>query len=270
VKKVVTIHDLLYLDFPEDFPWIDRKIYDLKFRRACKIADKVIAISQATKTDLIERFRVAEEKIEVIYQHCDPQFFIQPKRKSILQLKDRLKLNRPYFICVGSFSHRKNQQNLIRAFAQSQYRDEIDLVFVGGKNRTAENCHQLADQLGISKNVHFLHTVDQQDLLRLLYGSFSVIYPSIKEGFGLPVIEGLAAEKSVITSIHTSCHEAGGEAVHAVDVLSINELKSAMDKIISDEPYRLKLEKSARDRALKFHPNKEMPKLINLYQNLIG
>jgi glycosyltransferase involved in cell wall biosynthesis len=270
IAKVVTIHDLLYMDFPVDYPWLDRQIYDLKFRKSAKAADIVVAISETTKKDLIKRFGTPEEKIRVVYQSCDPRFFEVKPEMDIKTLRTKVGLAKPYLLCVSSFSQRKNQHRLLEAFAQSSIIKDVDLVFIGGENDVSRRLQRQVSRRGLDANVRFLGEVMGEDLPTFIQGSMALIYPSVKEGFGIPVIEGMASGVPVLTSKGTSCEEAGGEAVLTFEPLSVDEMVKALERIVEDETLRQTLVKKGRIRAEAFSPDIEMPKLEQAYQEAIS
>nr|MBC7613616.1 glycosyltransferase family 4 protein [Pseudopedobacter sp.] len=115
IKSVVTIHDLIYLRFPNYFKWMDRKIYDSKFRSACENSNKIIAISEQTKKDIIHFFGINEDKIEVIYQGCDPIFYAQQSEKKYNEVKLKYHLPNEFLLCVGTVETRKNQILILKA-----------------------------------------------------------------------------------------------------------------------------------------------------------
>jgi glycosyltransferase involved in cell wall biosynthesis len=137
IKSVVTIHDLIFLRFPENYALIDREIYLRKVKYACKQADAVVAISQKTATDLIEMLRVPASKILVIYQGCDPQFEQPISEEKLAEVLNRYGRSRPYLICVGTIEKRKNQLTLVKSFLAGKFFEQYDLVLVGSEKKHA-------------------------------------------------------------------------------------------------------------------------------------
>ena len=132
IKTVVSIHDLIFIRFPELYPYFDRKIYKSKFKYACKIADKIIAISQQTKSDIIKYFGIKEEKIEVIYQGCHPIFQKPLPTEELERIKQQYQLPEKYVLNVGTIEKRKNLLSLVKAIKPLE---DINLVIVGKKNK---------------------------------------------------------------------------------------------------------------------------------------
>lgn len=268
VKTVVTIHDLLYMDYPEDYTWLDRKIYHTKTTRACHNSDVIIAISEITKKDIIDRLGIPEDKIKVIYQSCDPVFFQTVDQE---KMKDHLEhygiSGKSYIISVGSFQHRKNQERLIRAYSKSNLSGDVDLVFIGRENKFVKNLKSTIPAK-LQSSIHFLHNVNQKHMLSLMKGSLFVVYPSLKEGFGIPVVEGMAMGKAVLTSARTSCAEAGGNAVQLFEPTSDEDLSLNLELLAQDAPFRNDLETKAIPQARKFAPEIEMAKLEAIYRKI--
>lgn len=265
VKKVVTIHDLLYMDFPNDYPWIDRQIYNFKFKRSAHLADKIIAISKVTKNDLIDRFSIPAEKIEIIYQSCAPRFFEKNSNTSNQKILEDLKIDQPFILCVGSFSFRKNQEQLIKAFSGTKFQAEVELIFVGGENKLSRRLAQTQSR----HSFRMLHGISTEKLTALYQSSLFTVYPSLKEGFGIPVLESLASGKTSIVAQDTSCHEAGGGAVLTFDPNRTDSLVHAIHSLVDDVSLRVELEGCAMKQLDRLSPEKQIPKLIELYQSLV-
>ncbi|MDX1685204.1 MAG: glycosyltransferase family 1 protein [Saprospiraceae bacterium] len=268
-KTVVTIHDMLYEDFPEDYSWIDRRIYRWKTGRSVKKADHIVTISHKVKRELKERYKIEDDRITVVYQSCREEFKKAPEADVIKTLREDLNLLRPYLICVSSFSHRKNQYTLIEAFYHSGLWKDIDLVLVGKENKYQKKLKGLVASLDIQQAVRFLSPRTDMDIVTLYHGAKAVIYPSRKEGFGIPVLEGMASGRPVIVKEDTSCQEIGGDAVLTFNG-SIADLAEKMLEIINDTELAEELVEKGRERIKEFAPEKEIPKLMKVYEGLVG
>src|SRR6476646_3294199 len=155
IKSVVTIHDLIYLRYPHYFKWLDRKIYDAKFRSACKSADQIIAISEQTKRDLIHFFKIDELKIEVVYQGCDPIFYATESQTKLDELKSRYQLPDKFLLCVGTIENRKNQLLILKALQNLP--DAIHLVLVGKKTPYQDILENFITLHRLEKRILFLN-----------------------------------------------------------------------------------------------------------------
>jgi glycosyltransferase involved in cell wall biosynthesis len=122
IKTVVTIHDLIFIRYPELYPTIDRWIYKQKFKSACEKADCVVAISQQTKNDIVDMLHINPSKIEVVYQDCDIAFRNQLSTEQLSAVSQKYHLDKPYILCVATIADRKNQLTLVKAFEELQNR----------------------------------------------------------------------------------------------------------------------------------------------------
>lgn len=208
IKYVVTVHDLIYERFPDLYPVIDRKIYRRKTVSACRKADKIIAISEQTKRDLVQFYGVDAAKIEVVYQDCDPVFAIpvNSERKKAVQAKYELPAD--FLLSVGTLETRKNTKLILEALLQLP--EEVKLVLVGKATPYAAELKAFMKQHNLEHRVQLLHQVSFEELPALYQLAETFIYPSIFEGFGIPVIEALKSGTPVIAATGSCLEEAGG------------------------------------------------------------
>lgn len=212
--KVVTVHDLIFRRFPSCYKLIDRKIYDYKFRRSCLAADRIIAISERTKLDIMEYYGIPEGKIDVVYQGCHEQFHRTPSAEEVEAVKKKYGIDRPYIITVGTVETRKNQQMAVRGIRGVHA--EMGLVIVGRRTDYAKTLDEYIRTFHIENRVKFLENVEFKDLPALYAGAFCSSYTSRYEGFGIPVIESLGVGTPVIVATGSCLEEAGGPATPAV------------------------------------------------------
>lgn len=213
IKKIVTIHDLIFLKEQQQYPFIDRQIYKAKVGYACKHADVIVATSQQTKQDLMSYFKVAEQRIKVVYQNCDSRFFepVTDAEKQAVRL--RYNLPNRFILNVSSFFPRKNQATLIKAFASISAKTNHHLLFIGGNERERQTCERLVEDLHLSKRVAFLSNIPASDLPVIYKLADLFVYPSFFEGFGIPIVEAMASEVSVFCSDIPCFREVGGDEV---------------------------------------------------------
>lgn len=205
IKKVVTIHDLLYLRFPNMYPILDRNIYFHKATKSCKLADKIIATSEATKQDIIEFMKVPEEKIAVVYQSCSPTFYQKRDAADLEKLREKYGLPMRYILHVGRLEERKNLRLTIHALAKINKMDRLPLVVVGRENKFKQVLVKLAKELDVT--VYYAHGVEDEELPVMYQNASLFIYASFFEGFGIPVLEAMASRIPVLTSKKTSMAE---------------------------------------------------------------
>lgn len=206
IKSVVTIHDLIFLRHPEFYNPIDVQIYKWKFRQTIKEADHIIAISECTKRDILEYGGnlVSEDKITLIYQSCSPRFNTSQNSKTS---NLNSKLGR-YVLSVGSIEPRKNTMLALKALHHLP--DDISLVLVGRHTAYTDKLTQYARANGLEHRLHILHGVPDTDLPALYAGAECFVYPSVYEGFGIPIIEAISCGLPVVACTGSCLEEAGG------------------------------------------------------------
>ena len=209
IKTVVTIHDLIFKRYPEYYTYADRKIYDWKFGHACRNADRIIAISEQTKRDVIHFYNIAPEKIEVVYQSCHDQFKQKKSRGSINAILEKYSIPNDFMLYVGSLAGRKNVLGVLKVYEVLKESERLPLVVVGSGKKYKQLMQQYIAGHGLQSLVKFVQIQDHE--LPALYQAASIfIYLSFYEGFGLPVIEALFSQTPVITSNISSLPEAAG------------------------------------------------------------
>lgn len=271
IKSVVSIHDLIFKVYPETYTSIDRNIYDLKFRYACKNADRILAISESTRHDIIKYYRVDEGKIDVAYQSCSPMLNIGVEQQESFDVKSHYNLPDDYILYVGTVEKRKNLKTLLSALASMETIDRPALVVVGkGRSYKAE-CKDMVINSGLQSSVFWLDYLWENDHLRSLYRHATIfVYPSLYEGFGLPVAEALLNKTPVITSNISSLPEAGGPSSAYIDPMSQSELGNAIKKLLGSKDLREKMAREGFDYAnKKFDPKETTQKVVEIYHKTI-
>lgn len=268
VKSVVSIHDLIFLRYPEQYPVLDRFFYERKFKYACHNADAIVAVSEQTKRDIIDFYGTPAERIHVIYQGCQPFFCQRIADTTIIdQVKQKYNIRRPYILCVASFTERKNQLRLIKAFQQLATKDH-DLVLVGGKSKYLEELKGYVVQAGIQKQVHFLSGVPAEDLPALYQGSSLFVYPSLFEGFGIPIIEALHSGVPVVAATGSCLEEAGGGGALYANPLDVADLADKIQQVLSNEALQNKLVNKGQEHVKQFAAKPIAEQLTQVYQSL--
>lgn len=231
IPSVVTVHDVIYRTMPECYSAIDRKLYDWKYGRSCRLADRVIAISECTKRDIMRFYGVPEEKIDVIYQGCAPQFKRQWNDEEKSFIRRKYWLRKRYIVQVGTIERRKNLELTVRALQGLP--DNLQLVVVGRATPYIKEIRKLAEELRVADRIIYIHHATFADLPGICQSAEAIAYPSRYEGFGLPVIEGLESGRPVIAATGSCLEEAGGDAALYVapdDVQGMTEaLRAATD-----------------------------------------
>ncbi|MGQ8337251.1 glycosyltransferase family 4 protein [Sunxiuqinia sp. A32] len=264
IKSVVTIHDLIFVRFPELYKATDRKIYYKKFNHACKIADRIIAISEQSKNDIIDYFDIDPCKIRVVYQAVNPIFYQRNELEQLKVTKEKYGLPDEFMLTVGTIEARKNLRTTLEAMNSGDIK--LPLVVVGKPTKYLETIkpfvHKLGDQLIL------LHQVNDLDLSRIYRMAKLMIYVSIFEGFGLPIAEAQASGCPVITSGVSSMPEAGGDAARYVSPNSISEIAYSIKLLLEDESYRKDLINKGFENAKRFTYETYSSNLMEVYKEL--
>lgn len=266
IKTVVTIHDLIFKIHPEYYNPIDRAIYDRKFRSACERADKIVAISEHTKRNIMNFYGVPDEKINVIYLDSSEQFYKPANAEKIAQVKQKYGLTNPFFLNVGAIGGRKNQLKLVEAFIEIAGKIEHDLLLVGKSGKDNEVINNLLKKYKLSNRVKHLEFVNDQDLFHLYHASYATVYPSLYEGFGIPIIESFRCGKPVLTSKGSSLEEVAGSGGLFCDPKNVSDLASKLLELTQSKTYQHLL--GHISEALKpFNPKESISRYMDLYRN---
>ncbi len=264
VPAVVTIHDLIFIRFPKFYKTIDRKIYFNKVKYACTSAQRIIAISEQTKEDIIRFFNVDSNKIEVVYQSVSPVFF---EKRNVENLLAKYNLKKKFILSVGTHEPRKNQLSLLKAIKAEKL--DIQVVFVGKHTSYTKKMGHFISENNMAGQVKFLNDISENDLSGLYRLASLSVYISFFEGFGLPVIESMASGCPVITSNVSCLPETAGGAAILCTPNDVDELGKQIKSIIEHETQRNELIEKGHVRAKLFHPEHFSKKMISLYNEIL-
>ena len=271
IRSVVTMHDLIFKIYPSTYKLIDRSIYDRKFRYSCVKSDKIISISESTKRDIIELYGIDSKKIEVIYQSCNPLFYSQQSIENRDLITGRYHLPENYLLYVGSVTERKNIATIIESYDFLPGDLKLPLVIVGNGSSYRNTVLKLIEKKNLGKYVIWITNLTNPEELKALYNKASVfIYPSVYEGFGIPVIEAMLSRAPVITSNVSSLPEAGGPDSFYIQPTDAEQMAEGIKKILTDTNYRKKMVESGYSYAReKFDAAANTKKLVDLYSSLL-
>lgn len=250
IPSVVTIHDVIFRHFPDCYRFIDRKIYDYKFRKAARNATRVIAISECTRRDIIDFYGIDPAKIDIVYQGCDPQFAlpVDPLRSD--SIMHRYGIDRPYVIGVGTVEKRKNQLLTVKALRGLP--DDIIAVIVGHRTSYAAEIDSYISRYGLHGRVKFIEHADFADFPALYSRALFSSYPSRYEGFGIPVIESLSVGSPVIIASGSCLEEAAGPGAPVIAPDDVDAFVAHARRIIDDERYRRGLVDAGQKHIARF------------------
>jgi glycosyltransferase involved in cell wall biosynthesis len=267
IKSVVTMHDLIFMRYPKQFGAFNYRIYLAKVKHACWVADRIIAISQKTKGDLIELLGIDPKKIEVIYQGCDPSFVIEQNSVQESAVKEKYNLPNRFILSVGTIEERKNLLLTVKALKKV---DDIKLVVVGKETKYTEQVKAYLTANNLSLRVMFLKDVTFAELPAIYQLASVFVYPSRYEGFGIPVLEALNSGTPVIATTGSCLEEAGGANSLYVNPDDDTSLAEKLNQVLSDDSLREHMITKGRVYAANFTDDKLNLQLMRLYQNILN
>lgn len=265
VPSVVTIHDVAFKDFPDMYHWQDRMIYDMKWKHAISRADRVIAISESTKRDIMKYYDVPAEKIDVVYQPVSRRYYEKTERRPLPAA-----FPSPFMLYAGSINSRKNLLGAVKAVEMLPSDLQIPLVAVGegGEYRREVEAYVAAHNLN-SLVIFPDHKVDDAELQQLYMHAELFVYPSFSEGFGLPVAEALLCRCPVVTSCVSSLPEAAGEKSLKAAPDDPSDISRKMQQVLTDSSMREEMKAYGYDYAMRmFHPKRSADRLMEIYKEL--
>jgi glycosyltransferase involved in cell wall biosynthesis len=237
---VFTIHDLSHVYCPENSSLAIRLYYATIMKRACQRAVSILTVSEFTRSQIIEWSGVPPEKVFNV--GCGVDAAYRPDG-------DSYGLSFPYLLCVSNRKRHKNEFRVVEAFARATLSSEMRLVFTGSPTREL-SAH--LERHAVVSRVHFVGTVPEPKLPSLCRGAVALIFPSLYEGFGLPILEAMACGTPVVTSNVTAMPEVAGGAAMLVDPTSVEQIAAAMEQIVSDTALRRQLREKGLARAPQF------------------
>lgn len=268
VPSVVTMHDVIYRRLPYCYSPIDRRIYDYKYGRSCQAATRIIAVSECTKRDVMHYYGIPEQRIDVVYQGCDAQFYREQPQNIISQIQHKYNLPENYIIQVGSIERRKNALATVRALTALP--QETNLLLVGRGTDYLKKVQREAKRLGVAGRLHVLSGVPFAELPALYQGSKAAVYPSYYEGFGIPVLEALAGGVPCVAATGSCLEEAGGDGALYVDSDNPRQLAEALTPLLTDTTRRDALVAAGRRHAARFDNSDMARRIYNVYRKALA
>ena len=265
IKKVVTIHDLIFLRFPQYYSFFDRKIHYWKFKKAAEQADLIIAISEQTKRDIIQFLKVPKEKIRVIYQGCHNAFKDNQSEEFLVSIKEKYNLPERFILNVGTIEERKNLLNIVKAINGT----EIPLIVIGKKTKYFNKIKKFVKKNKLESQFHFLENVSMEELAAIYKLADIFVYPSLFEGFGIPLIEALFSKTPVITSNVSCLPEAGGPDSVYIDPTNFEDIKAKINFLWNNESERNRRARKGLEFVQKFNDETIAKEMMSAYQTVL-
>jgi len=266
---VVSMHDVIFRHFPDHYPLLDRLLYDRKWRHACKEAEKIVAISEATRDDLIRFYEVPAEKIQVIYQSVADHYWQNLTAEAEEALVRAYNLPAQYLLFVGSLTARKNLLGLIKALAIIP-RDQCPHLVVVGQGATyRKQMGAFIHRQGLDKHIQFLTDTPHAALPALYRRAYALVYPSVYEGFGLPIVEALTMGTPVITSNISAMPEAAGPGALLTDPYDPESIAAAISRLGAEPELHHQLGTEGHAYVQRFRPERVGKTWSDFYQSLV-
>ena len=267
IRSVVTIHDLIFLRHPEFYNWVDTKIYAWKFRQTLKEADHIIAISECTKRDILYYGDIDEQKISIVYQSFAPRFSVEVSEEQRTQVRSAYQLPQRYILNVGSIEARKNILQAVQALPLLP--DDVALVMVGRHTPYTDQVLQYVREHHLEERVRVLHGVPDEHLPMLYALAESFVYPSVYEGFGIPIIEAISCGLPVVACSGSCLEEAGGPDSLYVQPGNVEAMAAAIRlTLVGAEGRELRIENSKKF-IRRFSGCNVADQVVNVYQSLL-
>lgn len=266
ITSIVTIHDLIFKRYPKQYKPADRKIYDLKYQYACKHAQKIIAISESTKKDIVDFYNISPDKIEVVYQSCHARFQQENSQKTISRVLRHHGIPEDYMLYVGSIIERKNLLGIVKALKILPNSLRLPLVIVGSGGAYKKKVQNFANQNGLDQYLYFVQP-DFEELPALYQQAQIFLYPSFSEGFGIPVLEALFSKTPVITSNISSLPEVAGPDSCQVDPGNSEAIAHGIERILTDDQLRANMVEKGLAYAQRFKAQNLTQKMMAIYES---
>ena len=271
-KTVTTIPDIAYEHYPQFFSKFDVLRAKVLIRRSAERADHIITVSDYSKNDISSTYHIDANRITVTYEGAGPDFFPRDNGECREQVARKYGIKGPFLLYIGRLQERKNLRRLLSAYARLRKQGaEEKLVLVGKKDWTSGgNIQMHVNSLELENSVIFTGYVPSADLPFFYNAAEAFVYPSVFEGFGLPVIEAMACGLPVLTSYGSSLEEVAGDAALLVDPMSEESIAEGLGKLLGDSNLRLSLGRAGLARSATFSFEKTAAQTIGVYEMLAG
>ena len=266
-RTVVTMHDLIFYKNPELSPWFDRYSFRKKYLHGACSADRIIAISEETKKDLVDCLGVKEERIDVVYQGYSTVFRQPVTEEQMLRVKVQYKLPDRFMLIVCAIERRKNHELILRAMRNPEV--DIPLVVGGNPSEYKDKLMEMIQTYHLENKVYFIGHVATEDLPALYKLADLFVYPSLFEGFGRPILESLVMGTPVITSKGSCFRETGGDSARYVSCDDADELADAILSVQRDDELRKSMIEKGYQHVSNFSDEVIADNLMKTYKKVM-
>ena len=273
-RAVVTIHDIIHLLYPQFLPNRAALVYArVMIRRALRRADRIITVSYNSKRDLVDYFGIVPSQVDVIYNGVSPEFRPDVPEAERERVARTYGLRRPYLLFLGGEKPHKNVQNVVRAFGEARrMRPDLPhvLVLAGPMPKNPARIDALISALDLSGAIARPGRIEDDDLPGLFAGADALLYPTLYEGFGLPVVEAMACGTPVLTSSTSALQEIAGGYAYLVDPLDVDAIARGILLLSTDAKVRADFVELGRKRALDFSWDKAAERTLEVYAEALA
>lgn len=270
-KQLAVIHDINFEHYPKDVSWIVRKYYTRFFPKFARKASRIATVSEFSKKDIIDCYKIESNKIDVVFNGCNEQY--TPINKELQEAtKKHISKGCDYFLFVGALQPRKNISRLFEAFDKfkTNEKNDVKLVIVGEKYRWTSEIKNTYLNMKHKEDVIFTGRLHSTELHHVIASALAMTYIPYFEGFGIPILEAMNCDTPVITSNITSMPEVAGDAALLVDPFSVDSISNAMIYLYKDNDMRNILIEKGRKRKLAFSWDKTAEALWNSIEKTVN
>jgi glycosyltransferase involved in cell wall biosynthesis len=267
IRGIVTIHDLIFLRHPEYYHLIDAKIYERKFHSTLREADRIIAISECTKRDILAFSDFPADRIDVVYQSCSPRFSSDISVEESERVRSKYGLPSRYVLNVGTVEERKNILLAVKALPLLP--DDVKIVVVGRQTKYALHVMEYAKKQSLEDRVLMLQDVPDADLAAIYHLARCFAYPSRYEGFGIPIIEAAMSGLPVVAASGSCLEEAGGSSSLYVNPDDVEAMGAALNTFILDDEKRQRAITETRAYVHRFENTDVAKQVVSVYNKLM-
>ncbi len=254
ITQLAVIHDINFMHSSSHLPFLARKYYTYFFPKFAQKAEQIVTVSEFSKTDICNQFRVSPNKVSVAYNGANILFTpLSSDEKK--QIKQKYTQNNEYFVFVGALNPRKNVARLLQAYDDFRKTKQLDIkmIIVGEKMFMTCDIEQAYEAMTFKNDVIFAGRLCPNELRLVMGGALALSFVPYFEGFGIPIVEAMYCDVPVITSNITSMPEVAGDAAILVDPFSVDAIRNAMIEMATNEPLRLCLIEKGKTRRQLFH-----------------
>lgn len=269
IKSVVTIHDLIFLHFPHYYPVFDVAIYRRKFAHAIREADHIIAISEQTRQDILAWQPAAAGKVSVVYQGCRPAFYETVEDADRKRAAALYGLKPGFVLAVGAGNPRKNLEILVDALAHFVPASRPQLVIVAGNSRYQRRIRQYVMAKSLANWVVFLENVSDADLPALYHSAGVFAFPSVVEGFGVPLLEAMAAGAPIVACDNVGFHEVCGQGAVYASSTDSRDWAAQLQAVLTQAQVREAILRESEVRKDFFKQADPVGQTVEIYRRLL-